>query len=145
MKVGKMSEESGGLDRLSPEELIAMIKEIAAGTGEHLVPEPDGPANAYWPEDYYESKPSLSDIQTLIAREQHEIDAQLRSGAPVFVITDRAALGGFTCPPAITSGTPSTATKPGASFSRTTTPSGRPTWAWSTGCPTFLRGPRLRH
>lgn len=83
-----MIEDSGGLDRLSPEELIAMIKEIAAGRGERLIPDPDGPADAFWPEDYYESKPSLSDIRTLIAREQHEIDAQLRSSAPVFVITD---------------------------------------------------------
>lgn len=82
-----MAEHNEGPERLSTNELVNLIDEIAAGRGSGLAPEQttDDP---YWPgSDYYQPKPSMDDIRAQIKREQEKVDSKLRSGEPVFVVT----------------------------------------------------------
>lgn len=82
-----MAEHNNGPERLSTDELVNLIEDIAAGRGSTLVPDREASDDPYWPADYPQPKPSLEAIRSRIAREQAEIDAKLRSGEPTFVIT----------------------------------------------------------
>lgn len=83
-----MAEHNDGPERLSTDELVNLIDEIAAGRGSGLVPERTPADDPYWPAaDYSQPKPSMEDIRAQIKREQETVDSRLRSKEPVFVIT----------------------------------------------------------
>jgi hypothetical protein len=76
-----------GPERLSSDELVNLLDQIAAGRGDDVFPRSTAEADQYWPDGFYGSKPSLDGIKAQIAREQSIIDAKLRTGEPVFVNT----------------------------------------------------------
>lgn len=82
-----MAEQNDGPERLSTDELVNLIDEIAAGRGSGLVPDSTPADDPYWPADYTQPKPSLDAIRAQIKREQDIVDAKLRSTEPVFAIT----------------------------------------------------------
>lgn len=82
-----MAEHNDGPERLSTDELVNLIDEIASGRGSGLVPERTPVDDPYWPADYYQPKPSLEAIKAKIKREQEEVDAKLGSAEPIFAIT----------------------------------------------------------
>ncbi|QOD05790.1 hypothetical protein [Pseudarthrobacter sp. BIM B-2242] len=87
-----MAEHNDGPERLSTDELVSLIDEIAAGRGSGLVPERTPMDDPYWPaSDYSQPKPSLEEIRAQIKREQEAVDSRLRSGEDVFVITASGA------------------------------------------------------
>ena len=82
-----MAEHNDGPERLSTDELVNLIDEIAAGRGSTLVPEREPADDPYWPSADYSPKPSLEEIRAQIRREQEAVDSRLRSGQDVFFIT----------------------------------------------------------
>ena len=82
-----MAEHNDGPERLSTDELVGLIDEIAAGRGSGLIPERTPADDPYWPAADYSPKPSLEEIKAQIRREQEAVDSRLRSGKEVFVIT----------------------------------------------------------
>lgn len=83
-----MAEHNDGPERLSTDELVNLIDEIAAGRGTGLVPDRTPADDPYWPAaDYSQPKPSMEEIRAQIRREQEAVDSGLRSSEPVFVIT----------------------------------------------------------
>lgn len=82
-----MAEHNDGPERLSTDELVNLIDEIAADRGSGLVPERTMADDPCWPSSDYTSKPSREEIKAQIRREQEVVDSKLRAGQEVFVIT----------------------------------------------------------
>lgn len=82
-----MAEQNDGPERLSTDELVNLIDQIAAGRGSTLAPEREQADDPYWPAADYTPKPSLEEFRAQIRREQEAVDSRLRSGEDVFVIT----------------------------------------------------------
>lgn len=82
-----MTEVQDGPERLSTDELVSLIDQIAAGRGSEAFNKTARADDPYWPADYYEPKPTLEEIRAQIAREQSAIDEKLRAKEQIFVIT----------------------------------------------------------
>lgn len=82
-----MTEVKDGPERLSTNELVSLVDEIAAGRGSNAFTGTVRSEDLYWPADQYSPKPTLDEIRAQIAREQSAVDEKLRAQEKVFVIT----------------------------------------------------------
>lgn len=83
----KVTEVKNGPERLSTDELVSLIDQIAVGRGFEAFSEASRTDDPYWPADFHTPKPPLGQIQAQIAREQETVDEKLRAQEQVFVIT----------------------------------------------------------
>lgn len=86
-KAAAVTDIQEGPERLSTNELVSLIDQIAAGRGSEAFEQIVRTDDPYWPSTYSQPKPALEEIRAQIAREQSEVDEKLRTHEPVFVIT----------------------------------------------------------
>jgi hypothetical protein len=87
MKVASVTEVHGGPERLSTNELVSLIDQIAVGRGSEVFSPKPRADDPYWPADFSTPRPALDQIRAQIAYEQETVDEKLRAKDQVFVIT----------------------------------------------------------